>query len=219
MNIFNVITLFGGLAMFLYGMRMMGDGLKASSSGPLKKAMERITGTPLKAFLLGLGVTAVIQSSKATIVLTSGLVGTGIISLHQSLGIIIGANVGTTVTGQIIRLLDLNASGAWFLKFFQPSSLAPLALIIGSLVIAGMKSRDSGKIGHIIVGFGILFTGLLNMTDAVSVLSDSGIVEQLFSRLGQNPLLACLMGAAWPLCSRAPLPPWVSSRHSPPQAS
>ncbi len=195
MNIFNVITLFGGLAMFLYGMRMMGDGLKASSSGPLKKAMERITGTPLKAFLLGLGVTAVIQSSKATIVLTSGLVGTGIISLHQSLGIIIGANVGTTVTGQIIRLLDLNASGAWFLKFFQPSSLAPLALIIGSLVIAGMKSRDSGKIGHIIVGFGILFTGLLNMTDAVSVLSDSGIVEQLFSRLGQNPLLACLMGA------------------------
>ena len=195
MNIFNVITLFGGLAMFLYGMRMMGDGLKASSSGPLKKAMERVTGTPLKAFLLGLSVTAVIQSSKATIVLTSGLVGTGIISLHQSLGIIIGANVGTTVTGQIIRLLDINASGAWFLQFLQPSTLAPLAVIIGSLVISGMKSRDSGKIGHIIVGFGILFTGLLSMTDAVSVLSDSGIVEQLFSRLGQNPFLACLTGA------------------------
>ena len=195
MNIFNVITLFGGLAMFLYGMRMMGDGLKASSSGPLKKAMERVTGTPLKAFLLGLSVTAVIQSSKATIVLTSGLVGTGIISLHQSLGIIIGANVGTTVTGQIIRLLDISASGAWFLQFLQPSTLAPLAVIIGSLVISGMKSRDSGKIGHIIVGFGILFTGLLSMTDAVSVLSDSGIVEQLFSRLGQNPFLACLTGA------------------------
>ena len=121
--------------------------------------------------------------------------GTGIISLHQSLGIIIGANVGTTVTGQIIRLLDINASGAWFLQFLQPSTLAPLAVIIGSLVISGMKSRDSGKIGHIIVGFGILFTGLLSMTDAVSVLSDSGIVEQLFSRLGQNPFLACLTGA------------------------
>lgn len=195
MSIFNIITLFGGLAMFLYGMRMMGDGLKASSSGPLKKAMERITGTPLKAFLLGLVVTAVIQSSTATIVLTSGLVGAGILSLHQSLGIIIGANVGTTVTGQIIRLLDINSSGAWFLQFLKPSTLAPLALIIGIVIIMRVKSGDSSKIGHIIIGFGILFSGLMNMADAVSVLSDSGIVEQLFSRLGRNPLLAYISGA------------------------
>lgn len=196
MNIFNIITLFGGLAMFLYGMRMMGDGLKASSSGTLKKAMERITGTPLKAFLLGLIVTAVIQSSTATIVLTSGLVGAGIISLHQSLGIIIGANVGTTVTGQIIRLLDINSSGTWFLQLLKPSTLAPMALIIGIIIIMGVKSRDSNKVGHIIIGFGILFSGLMNMADAVSVLSDSGIVEQLFSRLGANPLLAYLSGAS-----------------------
>lgn len=195
MNIFNIITLFGGLAMFLYGMRMMGDGLKASSSGTLKKAMERITGTPLKAFLLGLIVTAVIQSSTVTIVLTSGLVGAGILSLHQSLGIIIGANVGTTVTGQIIRLLDINSSGTWFLQLLKPSTLAPLALIIGIVIIMGVKSRDSGKVGHIIIGFGILFSGLMNMADAVSVLSDSGIVEHLFSRLGENPLLAYLSGA------------------------
>lgn len=196
MNIFNIITLFGGLAMFLYGMRMMGDGLKASSSGTLKKAMERITGTPLKAFLLGLTVTAVIQSSTATIVLTSGLVGAGILSLHQSLGIIIGANVGTTVTGQIIRLLDINSSGTWFLQLLKPSTLAPLALIIGIVIIMGIKSSDSAKIGHIIIGFGILFTGLMNMSDAVGVLSDSGIVERLFSRLGANPLLAYLSGAS-----------------------
>ncbi len=182
--------------MFLYGMRMMGDGLKASSSGTLKKALERITGTPLKAFLLGLIVTAVIQSSTATIVLTSGLVGAGIISLHQSLGIIIGANVGTTITGQIIRLLDINASGIWFLQLLKPSTLAPLALIIGIIIIMGIKSSDSGKAGHIIIGFGILFSGLMNMADAVSVLSDSGIVEQLFSRLGANPLLAYLSGAS-----------------------
>lgn len=195
MNIFNVITLFGGLAMFLYGMRMMGDGLKTSSSGTLKKAMERITGTPVKAFLLGLTVTAVVQSSTATIVLTSGLVGAGIISLGQSLGIIIGANVGTTITGQIIRLLDLNSSGTWFLQFLKPSTLAPLALIIGIVIIMGMKSSDSAKIGHIIIGFGILFSGLLTMTDAVGVLSDSGIVERLFSVLGENPLLAYLSGA------------------------
>ena len=91
MNIFNLITLLGGLAMFLYGMRIMGDGLKESSSGPLKTALEKLTNTPVKAFLLGLLMTAVIQSSTATIVITSGLVGAGIISLHQSLGIIIGA--------------------------------------------------------------------------------------------------------------------------------
>lgn len=196
MNIFNVITLFGGLAMFLYGMRLMGDGLKASSSGTLKKAMERITGTPVKAFLLGLVVTAVVQSSTATIVLTSGLVGAGIISLRQSLGIIIGANVGTTVTGQIIRLLDIDSSGMSFLQFLKPSTLAPLALIMGIVIIMGMKSRDWGKIGQIVIGFGILFSGLLNMSDAVEVLADSGIVERLFSRLGDNPVLGYLCGAS-----------------------
>ena len=196
MNIFNIISLFGGLAMFLYGMRMMGDGLKESSSGALKRVMERVTGTPFKAFLLGLVMTAVIQSSTATIVITSGLVGAGIISLHQSLGIIIGANVGTTVTGQIIRLLDLNASGggASVLEFFKPSTLAPLALIIGIVLIMNKKGQD--KIGRIVIGFGILFTGLMNMTDAVSSLTETGIVEVLFSRLGENPLIGYLVGLA-----------------------
>lgn len=196
MDIFNVITLLGGLAMFLYGMRMMGDGLKASSSGTLKKAMEKVTGTPVKAFFLGLLMTAVIQSSTATIVITSGLVGgAGIISLRQSLGVVIGANVGTTVTGQIIRLLDLNLSGASILQFFNPSTLAPLALIIGIIIIMGVKTKESDKVGQIIIGFGILFSGLLNMTDAVSTLTDSGIVEQLFSGLGNNPLLGYAIGA------------------------
>ena len=196
MNIFNIITLFGGLAMFLFGMRMMGDGLKESSSGALKSVMEKVTGTPVKAFLLGLVMTAVIQSSTATIVITSGLVGAGIISLHQSLGIIIGANVGTTVTGQIIRLLDLNASGgASLLQFFKPSTLAPLALIIGIVLIMTNKLRGSEKIGRIVIGFGILFSGLLNMTDAVSALTQTGIIESLFSRLGENPVIGYLIGA------------------------
>lgn len=195
MNIFNAISLLGGLAMFLYGMRLMGDGLKESSSGTLKKAMEKVTDTPLKAFLLGLAMTAVVQSSTATIVITSGLVGAGIISLRQSLGVVIGANVGTTVTGQIIRLLDLNSSGTSLLQFFKPSTLAPLALIIGIIIIMKVKSKDSGKIGQIIIGFGILFSGLMNMTDAVSTLSDSGLVEQLFSKLGDSPLLGYLIGA------------------------
>ena len=193
MSIFNVISLFGGLAMFLYGMRMMGDGLKESSSGALKRIMERVTGTPFKAFLLGLVMTAVIQSSTATIVITSGLVGAGIISLHQSLGIIVGANVGTTVTGQIIRLLDVNASGTSLLQFFKPSTLAPLALIIGIVLI--MSGKGSDKVGKIVIGFGILFSGLLNMTDAVATLSQTGIIESLFSRLGENPFIGYLIGA------------------------
>lgn len=181
--------------MFLYGMRLMGDGLKAGSSGTLKKAMEKATNTPIKAFVLGVLMTAVIQSSTATIVITSGLVGAGIISLRQSLGVVIGANVGTTVTGQIIRLLDLNSSGTSVLQFFNPSTLAPLALIVGIVIIMGVKFKDSENIGKIVIGFGILFSGLLNMTDAVSTLTESGIVERLFSGLGNNPFLAYAVGA------------------------
>ena len=195
MSIFNLITLLGGLAMFLYGMRLMGDGLKESASGPLKTALEKLTNTPVKAFLLGLAMTAVIQSSTATIVITSGLVGAGVISLRQSLGIVIGANVGTTVTGQIIRLLDLNSSSAAFLEFFKPSTLAPLALIIGIILILGTKPKGPVKTGPILIGFGILFSGLLNMTNAVSALTESGVIERLFSHLGSSPLLGYFIGA------------------------
>lgn len=195
MSIFNIIALLGGLAMFLYGMRMMGDGLKESSSGTLKRAMEKLTSTPIKAFLMGLVMTAIIQSSTATIVITSGLVGAGIISLHQSLGIIIGANVGTTVTGQIIRLLDLDSTGSSLLQLFKPSTLAPLALIIGIILVMFTRFKGADKVGQIVIGFGILFSGLLNMTDAVSALTESGIVEQLFSNLGENPLIGYAVGA------------------------
>ena len=196
MNIFDILSLLGGLAMFLYGMRLMGDSLKENSSGTLKHVMEKVTDNALKAFVLGIAVTALIQSSTATIVITSGLVGAGILSLRQSLGIIIGANVGTTVTGQIIRLLDLNASGdTSFLRFFQPSTLAPIALIIGIILIMTGILKNSRSIGNIAIGFGILFSGLLNMTSAVNALQESGLVEQLFSGLGDNPFLGYLTGA------------------------
>ena len=196
MNFFDILSLLGGLAMFLYGMRLMGDSLKENSSGTLKTVMEKVTDNALKAFVLGVAITALIQSSTATIVITSGLVGASILSLRQSLGIIIGANVGTTVTGQIIRLLDLNASGdSSFLRFFQPSTLAPIALIIGIILIMTRLFRNSKSIGNIAIGFGILFSGLLNMTSAVKALQESGMVERLFSGLGDNPLLGYLTGA------------------------
>ena len=196
MNFFDILSLLGGLAMFLYGMRLMGDSLKENSSGTLKAVMEKVTDNPIKAFVLGVAVTALIQSSTATIVITAGLVGAGVLTLHQSLGIIIGANVGTTVTGQIIRLLDLNASGeSSLLRFFQPSTLAPVALILGIILIMTGIFRNARSVGNIAIGFGILFSGLLNMTSAVKALQQSGMVEQLFSGLGNNPFLGYLTGA------------------------
>ena len=195
MDVFNIISLLGGLAMFLYGMRLMGDNLKEGSSGTLKKVMGKITNNPIKAFLLGLVVTAIIQSSTATIVITSGLVAAEIISLHQSLGIIIGANVGTTVTGQIIRLLDVDAGASSILKIFQPSTLAPVALIAGMVLIMGLKFSKSNSIGNILIGFGILFSGLLNMTAAVSVLSEGGHLDKIFQSMGDHMWMGYLVGA------------------------
>lgn len=196
MDFFDILSLLGGLAMFLYGMRLMGDSLKENSSGTLKHVMEKVTDNPFKAFILGIAVTALIQSSTATIVITSGLVAAGILTLHQSLGIIIGANVGTTVTGQIIRLLDLNTSGqSSVLRFFQPSTLAPLALVIGIILIMAGVFRNARSVGNIAIGFGILFSGLLNMTSAVRVLQQSGMVESMFAGLGDNPFLGYLTGA------------------------
>ena len=195
MDIFDVISLLGGLAMFLYGMRLMGDSLKENSSGTLKRVMGKVTDNAFKAFLLGMLVTALIQSSTATIVITAGLVSAGILSLRQSLGIIVGANVGTTVTGQIIRLLDVDASGSTFLRFLQPSTLAPIALIIGMVLIMGSFIKNSKSVGSIAIGFGILFSGLLNMTGAVNNLAESGAFEKLFASLGDSPFLGYLTGA------------------------
>ena len=194
MTIFNIITLFGGLALFLYGMRLMGDGLKKGSTDALKRAMEKVTNSPLTGFFLGLAVTAVIQSSTATIVLTSGLVGAGILTLRQSIGIILGANVGTTVTGQIIRLLDVNASAASWLNLFKPSTLAPLAAVIGILFLMAFKTRKSETVGGIAMGFGILFTGLLSMTSAVAPLSESEAFARMFTGLSNAPVLGFLLG-------------------------
>ena len=193
MDFFNIISLFGGLALFLYGMRTMGDGLKKGSSQALKRAMEKVTNNPFMGFLLGLGVTAVIQSSTATIVLTSGLVGAGIITLHQSLGIILGANVGTTVTSQIIRLLDIDAGSSW-INLFTPSTLAPLAAIIGILFVMVIHVRNSDTISVIAMGFAILFTGLLNMTAAVEPLSSSPAFSKVFISFSDNPFLGFLAG-------------------------
>ena len=196
MSIFNVISLLGGLSLFLYGMRVMGDGLKKNSSSTLKKVLARVTNNAVKGFLLGVLVTALIQSSKATIVLTAGLVGAGMLTLRQSIGIVLGANVGTTATGQIIRLLDLNASGgAQWLNFLKPDTLAPIAALIGIVLIMFVNRKNSETIGEIAMGFGILFTGLISMTAAVEPLSQSTLFVSLITQFSEMPVLAYLTGA------------------------
>ncbi|MCR5686289.1 MAG: Na/Pi cotransporter family protein [Lachnospiraceae bacterium] len=195
MYFFNVISLLGGLAMFLYGMRMMSASMKEGQSGTLKVVLEKVTNNHIKAFLLGIMVTAIIQSSTATIVITSGLVAAGVLTLHQSMGIIIGANVGTTVTGQIIRLLDIDNGASAVLRLFKPSTLAPIALIAGIILIMFLKFKRSDNIGSVLMGFGILFSGLINMTDSVSSLQESGIFETVFTSLGNNPILGYISGA------------------------
>ncbi|MDO4961787.1 MAG: Na/Pi cotransporter family protein [Eubacteriales bacterium] len=194
MTIFNIISMLGGLALFLYGMRVMGDGLKQGSSSALKNAMSMVTNNQFMGFLLGLLVTCVIQSSSATVVLTAGLVGAGIITVDQCVGVIIGAHLGTTVTGQIIRLLDLDAGGMTWIKFFQPSTLAPLAAILGIALLMFTKKSRPVLIGTIAMGFGVLFTGLMSMTAAVSPLSESEAFAQLFVRFSGVPVLGFITG-------------------------
>ena len=195
MTVYSIIGLLGGLALFLYGMRLMGDGLKTSNSAAMQKVLTRVTNNPFTAFLMGVAVTALIQSSTATIVLVAGLVGAGLLTLRQSIGIVLGANVGTTVTGQVIRLLDLNSSGATdWLNFFKPDNLAPLAALIGIILIMFIKARSSNTAGSICMGFGILFTGLINMTAAVAPLSESPAFISLFTRFSGTPILGFLCG-------------------------
>ena len=141
---YNVIFLLGGLGMFLYGMRVMGDGLKSSSGGAMKAALARVTTRPVMGFLLGVLVTCMIQSSTATIVLTVGLVGAGFLTFKQSVGIVFGANVGTAITAQIIRLMDVDAGADSIMNFFKSDNLASVALIIGIILIMFVGNRKRG---------------------------------------------------------------------------
>lgn len=170
---YKIVSLLGGLALFLYGMRIMGDGLKSSSGSAMRTALAKVTDKPVKGFILGCLVTCMIQSSTATIVLTVGLVGAGFLSFRQSVGIVLGANVGTAITAQIIRLMDLHAGATSILYFFKSDNLAPLALIIGIILIMFVHTRAASSIGTIFMGFGVLFVGLMNMSTAVSSFGDT----------------------------------------------
>lgn len=193
-TILTAIKLLGGLAMFLYGMEIMGDGLKQGSGSALKNFLGKLTQNAFLGMLTGTIVTAIIQSSTATIVLTVGLIGAGILNLRQAVSIVLGANIGTTVTAQIIRLMDIESSGDSLLAFFKPDTLAPLALCIGIILFMFIKKNGSKNVGMICLGFGILFSGLMSMTDAVEPLAESQMFIDLLGYFSDAPLLSILVG-------------------------
>ncbi len=193
-TILMIIKLLGGLAMFLYGMEVMGDGLKQGSGTVLKNVLGKLTQNVFLGLLTGALVTAVIQSSTATIVLTVGLIGAGILNLKQAVSIVLGANIGTTVTAQIIRLMDIDSSGGSILAFFKPDTLAPIALIIGIILIMFVKKESCKNVGTIALGFGVLFMGLMGMTDAVEPLAESETFVNVLAYFSDMPLLGIFTG-------------------------
>lgn len=193
MDFFMIVSLLGGLALFLYGMSMLGSGLEKLSSGRLEQTLEKLTNNVFKGVLLGALVTGAIQSSSATTVIVVGLVNARILKLRQAIGIIMGANIGTTVTAHILRLSDLSSDN-FFLMLLKPTTLAPVVGIIGILMVMAGKKQKYKTLGEILLGFCILFTGMFNMEAAVSPLSESPEFANLFASFS-NPVIGVLVGA------------------------
>ena len=193
MDIFGVLTMIGGLALFLYGMNIMGDGLGKVSGGRLEKILETLTSNPIKAVLLGAGVTAVIQSSSATTVMVVGFVNSGIMKLSQAIGIIMGANVGTTITSWLLSLSGIE-SGNIFVNMLKPSSFSPILALVGIIFILFTKSEKKHDIGNILLGFTILMFGMDTMSNAVKPLADVQEFTNILIRFS-NPVLGLIAGA------------------------
>lgn len=192
MDFFSILTMLGGLALFLYGMQVMGDGLAKISGGKLEKILENLTSSKLKAVLLGLGVTAVIQSSSATTVMVVGFVNSGIMKLTQAVGIIMGANIGTTVTAWILSLAGIESNN-FFMSFLKPSSFAPILALIGIVLLMFTKNSRKKDIGAILVGFAVLMFGMDTMSAAVKPLADVPEFTNLLLAFS-NPIAGVLAG-------------------------
>jgi len=193
MDIFGVLTGIGGLALFLYGMNVMGDSLSKLSGGKMESILERLTSTRIKAVLLGALVTAVIQSSSATTVMVVGFVNSGIMQLGQAVGIIMGANIGTTITSWLLSLTGLSGSNV-FVSLLKPSSFSPVLAVIGIILTMTAKNNDKKKdIGTIFLGFAVLMFGMETMSSAVSPLADNEQFTGILTMFS-NPILGMLAG-------------------------
>ena len=193
MDIFGLLTLVGGLALFLYGMNVMGAGLEKMSGGKLERILETLTSNPIKAVLLGAGVTAVIQSSSATTVMVVGFVNSGIMKLSQAVGIIMGANVGTTFTAWILSLTGIQGDSI-LINLLKPSSFSPILALIGIILYTMAKSDKKKDVGEIMLGFAVLMFGMESMSGAVEPLADVPEFTSILTMF-HNPILGVLVGA------------------------
>lgn len=193
MSIFDIIKLLGGLALFLYGMDYMEKSLRRLSGGKLEKILEKMTDNRFKGLLLGAGVTAVIQSSSAVTVMSVGFVNSKIMTLHQVIGIIMGANIGTTITSWLLSLTGIESTGI-FLNLLKPSSFTPILALIGVIMMIYCKSEKNKSISSILLGFSVLIFGMDNMSSAVEPLKDTPAFTDILTMFS-NPILGILAGA------------------------
>ena len=193
MDIFGFLTMIGGLALFLYGMNVMGAGLEKLSGGKLERILEQLTSNPIKAVLLGAGVTAVIQSSSATTVMVVGFVNSGIMKLSQAIGIIMGANIGTTITSWLLSLTGIESSNI-FLQMLKPTSFSPILAIVGLIFTMSAKSDKKKVLGEILLGFSVLMFGMETMSGAVEPLAEVPEFTSILTKF-DNPVLGVIAGA------------------------
>lgn len=192
MNIFSVFTLLGGIAMFLYGMNVMGDALKRLGGGKLEVILEKLTKNPMMGVLLGTVVTAVIQSSSATTVMVVGFVNSGIMKLTQSLSVMMGANIGTTITAWILSLSGVQGDSL-IANLIKPANFTPILALVGIILLMASKSDKQKNIGNILIGFAVLMFGMETMSGAVAGLKDSPVFMKLIVMFS-NPVLGLLIG-------------------------
>ena len=195
MDIFSVFTLLGGLAFFLYGMDLMSKSLEKMAGGKLESLLKRMTSNPLKSLLLGIGITVAIQSSSAVTVMLVGLVNSGVMTLSQSIGVIMGSNIGTTITAWILSLAGLESSNV-FVQLLKPKNFSPLLAFIGILLIMASKKQRRRDIGRVLVGFSVLMTGMEFMSGAVEPIAEMPAFTSLFTAFS-NPILGVLFGAVF----------------------
>jgi len=193
MDIFSILQMIGGLALFLYGMTVMGDGLSQASGGKLEQILEKLTSNKLKAVALGAGVTAVIQSSSATTVMVVGFVNSGIMKLTQAVGTIMGANIGTTATSWILSLSGIEGD-SWWIQILKPTSFSPILAIIGVALLMFAKTDKKRDVATVMIGFAILMTGMETMSAAVKPLANVPEFTSVLTMFS-NPLLGVLAGA------------------------
>lgn len=193
MTIFDVLTMLGGLAFFLYGMEVMGSGLEKQAGGGLSALLGKMTSNPIKGVILGAAVTAIVQSSSATTVMVVGFVNSGIMRLSQAISVIMGANVGTTITAWFLSLIGIE-SESLFVNMLKPSSFSPVIALIGIILIMFAKTERKKDVGNICLGFALLMSGMVMMSDATAPLADMPEFANLML-VFNNPLIALLVGA------------------------